>query len=91
MEKVKITVSGRVQGVGFRYMTKIVADKLKIKGLVRNLADGSVYMEAVGTKENMALFIKAVKASPSPSGKVENFSMEKDDTLPDYEKFKVVL
>ncbi len=89
MEKIKMTVSGRVQGVGFRYMTKIVADKLQITGLVRNLDNGDVYIEAMGKKENLDLFIKTVKASPSPSGRVDYTSIVYDLNLPDYSSFKV--
>ncbi|MDU4833387.1 MAG: acylphosphatase, partial [Enterococcus faecium] len=32
MRKVKMNVQGRVQGVGFRYMTKMVADQLGVTG-----------------------------------------------------------
>lgn len=39
---VHIIVSGRVQGVGFRWMTKMVAAKLHITGTVANQMDGSV-------------------------------------------------
>ena len=44
MKKIKMTVNGRVQGVGFRYMTKVVADLIGITGIVRNEDDGSVYI-----------------------------------------------
>lgn len=91
MEKVRLTVSGRVQGVAFRYMTKIVADRLNIAGIVRNLADGNVYIEAQGPKEQLDLFIKAVKASPSPSGRVDHVEIVYDENLPDYKKFRVVM
>lgn len=89
MKKVRLTVHGRVQGVGFRYMTKMVADRLKVNGLVKNLADGGVYIEAVGTAEAIAEFIKLVEASPTPSGRVTQLDVVEDDTLPDYFKFKV--
>lgn len=90
MEKVQLTVSGRVQGVAFRYMTKIVADRLNIKGIVRNLDDGDVYIEAQGPKEQLDVFIKAVKASPTPSGRVDQVEIVYNDQLPDYKNFKVV-
>ena len=35
MRKVKMNVQGRVQGVGFRYMTKMVADQLGVTGTVK--------------------------------------------------------
>jgi len=45
---VNITVKGRVQGVGFRYSAMEAAEELGIKGFVRNMPDGSVYIEAEG-------------------------------------------
>lgn len=42
---------GRVQGVGFRYRAKYVANGLRITGWVRNDWDGTVEMEAQGTLE----------------------------------------
>lgn len=39
---VKVRVYGRVQGVFFRYHTKLMADGLGLTGWVRNCPDGSV-------------------------------------------------
>lgn len=89
MPKAKMVVTGRVQGVGFRYMTKMVADKLHITGIVENMDSGQVYIEASGTPENLDDFIKMVKVSPSPSGRVEHVDVTFDETLPDYNKFRV--
>jgi acylphosphatase len=44
-------VSGMVQGVGFRYYTQRVAEKLRISGFVRNLWDGRVEVFAMGTSQ----------------------------------------
>ncbi|HAQ3089996.1 TPA: acylphosphatase, partial [Enterococcus faecium] len=51
MRKVKMNVQGRVQGVGFRYMTKMVADQLGVTGTVKNEDDGSVTIEAIGNDD----------------------------------------
>ncbi|MGF2049606.1 acylphosphatase, partial [Lactococcus lactis] len=48
MKKLRIHVQGRVQGVGFRYTTKMLADQLGVTGSVKNEADGSVSIEAFG-------------------------------------------
>ena len=40
-----------VQGVGFRYFTQDVAERLKVNGFVRNLRDGRVEVLAIGTTE----------------------------------------
>lgn len=54
---VNITVTGRVQKIGFRYSTLEVANQLGIAGSVQNLPDGSVYIEAEGAEEAIKTFI----------------------------------
>lgn len=75
MPAIKMIVKGRVQGVGFRYTTKMLADQLNVKGLVKNLDDGSVYIEAQAPSEVLEQFIAKVKASPSPAGYVSDASV----------------
>ncbi len=48
MKHYKIEVFGVVQGVSYRYSTMEEANRLGVKGFVRNQADGSVYLEAEG-------------------------------------------
>jgi len=43
-----------VQGVGFRYFTQDVAEKLQVSGFVRNLRDGRVEVFAIGTAQQHA-------------------------------------
>lgn len=89
MKKIKISVTGRVQGVGFRHMTKVTADRLGIQGFAKNTADGSVYIEAAGKPESIAEFIEAVKKSPAPMGKVVGFSVEETEDIESIKGFKV--
>ncbi|WP_086347390.1 acylphosphatase [Candidatus Enterococcus clewellii] len=89
MRKVRMNVQGRVQGVGFRYMTKMVADQIGITGTVRNEDDGSVSIEAVGQLDQMDLFIKKIKDSPTPSGRVTYIDIQDDPLIEDYLTFKV--
>ena len=53
--------TGRVQGGGFRYSTVQVAKEFEVTGLVKNLADGRVQLEAQGTKVEVDAFVKAVE------------------------------
>lgn len=59
-----LTIKGRVQGVGFRYSAKNMARALGIKGFVRNLGDGSVYIEAEGEEAVVQDFLNWCKQGP---------------------------
>jgi len=50
----RITISGQVQGVGFRYYTKLETDKLGITGWVRNCPDGNVETLICGGEKQLA-------------------------------------
>ncbi|WP_040535128.1 acylphosphatase [Schleiferilactobacillus shenzhenensis] len=89
MRAVSLHVFGRVQGVGFRWLTKMVADQLGVTGFVKNEFDGSVYIEAAGEEEPLTKFIGAIKASPTPSGKVDRVDEKELSPLPSYHGFKV--
>ena len=47
---VRITITGRVQGVGFRESMRVVAQALEINGWVRNVDDGSVEATTQGNE-----------------------------------------
>ena len=52
----KIHIRGYVQGVGFRWSTAREAKIMGITGFVKNLPDGSVYIEAEGTADRLKAF-----------------------------------
>lgn len=54
----KMIAVGKVQGVGFRFSTKLRAKNLGISGYAKNLKDGSVEILACGSEENLAEFEK---------------------------------
>ena len=58
MKHLDIMISGKVQGVFFRATTKAVADQLGIKGIVRNLPDGKVFIEAEGDDFSLEIFLE---------------------------------
>ena len=59
-----ITITGKVQGVGFRYNTMLLSKKLNILGFVRNQTDGTVYIEAEAEQTVLDEFIKLCQTSP---------------------------
>lgn len=65
MKAKRIVVSGRVQGVGYRYYTQRAATSLGINGYVRNLPQGGVeVIVQLGGNEDFAAFLEALKAGP---------------------------
>jgi len=58
-------VSGRVQGVGYRYFTLQVAQELGVNGFVRNLADGRVEVVAEAPDDVIASFESRLREGPS--------------------------
>jgi acylphosphatase len=59
-------VKGNVQGVGFRATTKLIADKLKLTGFVRNLSSGDVEICAQGEREALEQLLTELKQAFPP-------------------------
>lgn len=88
MHKVRITANGRVQGVGFRFSTKILADSLGIYGSAENQDDGSVKIIAMSEdKRLLQQFVEQVKRSPAPFGRVDSFQLERDESITETHRF----
>ena len=54
----------RFRGVSFRVSTKAVADELRVKGLVKNLTNGDVYIEAEGDDFSLETFLEWCNEGP---------------------------
>lgn len=65
MLRIHITVSGIVQGVGFRRFVQTFAKRLELAGYTRNLENGDVEIEVEGVEPNIAAFIQHVERGPS--------------------------
>jgi acylphosphatase len=55
--------SGRVQGIGFRFTARRIAEELKISGWSRNLSDGRVEIMAEADEENLRDFLSKVNSA----------------------------
>jgi acylphosphatase len=71
-----VTISGHVQGVGYRANAKRVADRLGLVGWVMNLPDGSVELVAEGTPWHVEEFIEWCRVGPY-GAIVEDVAIEK--------------
>ncbi len=84
---VSLTITGKVQNVGFRHHTVKQAEKHHIKGYVKNMPDGSVHVDAEGEEENLDHFILWCHEGPTWA-RVDHVHVQ--DTQPQgYEKFDV--
>jgi acylphosphatase len=63
--RAQITVTGLVQGVGFRWFVQKRATELSLSGFVKNLDDGNVYAEAEGEQDLIEALIEKIKKGPS--------------------------
>lgn len=63
-KRVQALVSGRVQGVGYRYFAAHVAGELGVVGTVRNTVDGGVEAVAEGEEASLHEFLKSLRHGP---------------------------
>lgn len=88
IKHINIKVTGKVQGVSFRAVTKVVADQMGVKGMIRNEKDGSVYMEAEGDDTLLEVFIDWCNEG-TDRAKVENVEVTPGE-LKHYQNFEII-
>jgi acylphosphatase len=87
--QIRARISGRVQGVFFRVKTKQEADRIGIKGWVKNLDDGSVEAVLQGNPEKVAQMTDWCKKGPFHS-RVDHVDTETENTLSLFETFDIL-
>ena len=76
-------VSGRVQGVGFRFFAERTAASLGVGGYVRNMFDGRVEVYAIGSAEQMDALRNALRRGPRMAS-VNRVEEQDADILQEY-------
>jgi acylphosphatase len=84
----QILISGRVQGVGYRYFAQRSARQNEITGYVKNLFDGRVEVFAEGEEVQIERFIGDLRQGP-PFGNVENMEIKAIPCQDRYDSFHV--
>ena len=71
----RYVISGRVQGVGFRFFAEAAAAREGLHGWVRNLPDGGVEIAAEGDAEAVERFEWHLRHGP-PSARVDHVDVD---------------
>ncbi len=91
MRRATITISGRVQGVGFRYYASELAERYGIAGTVQNQRDGTVHIEAEGENSQIRSFVQHIQLDGGPlTARIEDIDVEWEPHLKGFTDFTVV-
>lgn len=87
MNRKTVYYSGRVQGVGFRYTTRRIAEGFAVCGFVKNLADGRVQTVVEGEPAEIDRFLEAV--AKAMAGYVRDTQTQAGDATGEFADFDV--
>lgn len=85
---IRYLISGRVQGVGYRFFTKRLADRIGVVGWVMNRSDGRVEARAAGTTTELEAFREGLVEGPT-AGNVEQVEEFELGDQPDWTQFEI--
>jgi acylphosphatase len=86
--RVRVLVSGRVQGVFFRVETADMAKRLGLTGWVRNLLDGRVEALFEGEKEHVEKVLEFCRRGP-PGARVQSLNLKWEEWKGEFQNFRV--
>ncbi len=86
-ERWNVLFSGRVQGVGFRYRTRLIANNFEVFGWVANLKDGKVQLVVEGEGNQISQFVADIREAMS--GYLRDVQVEKGPALGEFDEFEI--
>ncbi len=86
--RAEIIAYGLVQGVGFRYYVLRNAEKLGLKGFVKNLYSGEVLTVVEGSRAIIEDLFNKIKVGPSHAS-VNNCTIEWQDSKNEFTRFEI--
>ncbi len=88
MQQLHANVSGRVQGVGFRFFVRDKAHELGITGWTRNTPEGTVEIVGEGEQEDLECFMDWIKQGP-PLSRVDHVETTISEKISGYKEFLI--
>ena len=88
-QRVRIFVTGKVQGVFFRQALKVMAKKNDIFGWVKNLEDGRVEAVLEGNEEKVSRLVEWAHGGPA-NARVEDVDIHNEKFTSEFSKFDVL-
>ena len=88
MKRIHLIVSGKVQGVFYREFARKEAERIGVKGFVRNLRDGTVEVVAEGDDNKLNEFIKSCRKGSFASF-VKNVDVKEEKPTNEFEDFEM--
>lgn len=88
MKEIECNIKGRVQMVMFRDFVKRKAKKLGLKGMVKNLKDGSVSIIAQGPKGDLEHFLKIIERGSFVS-RIDSVKVDWREAREQYRNFEI--
>lgn len=88
MQRLHALITGRVQGVGFRYEVQRAALRAGLTGLVRNLGTHQVEVIAEGETAALQALLKRLREGP-PAARVDNVQTSLGPATGEFRSFKV--
>ena len=88
-QRIRIFVTGKVQGVFFRQTLKVMAKKNNIFGWVKNLKDGRVEAVLEGDEEKVSRIVEWAHGGPA-NARVEDVQIQNEKFISEFTKFDVL-
>lgn len=87
-QRLHAVISGRVQGVNFRYYTMLTANEIGVTGWVRNRIEGTVEVTAEGPRPRLERLLRFLHRGPA-NARVEDVDIEWGAATGEFEGFHI--
>ena len=85
----RIIFIGRVQGVGFRYITKEIALGFDVCGWVKNLFDGTVEMQVMGDPDEVDDYLREIREESPVARNIKEVKIDDTPLLENAKGFRI--